>query len=258
MQASTDGVLNTGRAFFALGLVAFGVLQFFHGDFVAGRAPAWPATLSGRLPWAWTTGVLFVVAGSCILANARAARTAALLVGITIFGWAFLRHLPGLVSSPGGAALTAAGKALALTGGALAVASSLSPRSGGSWRLLDPAGRFGLGVFMVLAGVQHFVYASFVAGLVPVWIPGALVWTCLTGVALIAGGVGLFLRPTRRRAALLSGLMILSWVVLLHLPRAWSAGPAESRNEWTALFEALAFAGTAFVLAGRERSDNDA
>ncbi len=109
---------------------------------------------------------------------------------------------------------------------------------------------------MVLAGVQHFVYAAFVAGLVPVWIPGALVWTYLTGVALIAGGLGLFLKPTRHRAALLSGLMILSWVVLLHLPRAFAAGADESLSEWTALFEALAFAGTAFILAGPQGGDD--
>ena len=34
---------SLGRGFFALALIAFGVQQYLFGDFVPGRAPAWPA-----------------------------------------------------------------------------------------------------------------------------------------------------------------------------------------------------------------------
>jgi hypothetical protein len=57
---------------------------------------------------------------------------------------------------------------------------------------------------------------------------------------------------TARLAAALSGLMIVSWVVLLHVPRAIAAPEDQLRNEWTAVFEALAMSGIAFVLAGAE------
>jgi hypothetical protein len=60
----------------------------------------------------------------------------------------------------------------------------------------------------------------------------------------------LLLPQTARLAAALSGLMIFLWVVLLHIPRALAAVAAQSRNEWTAVFEALAISGIAFVLAG--------
>ena len=56
-----------------------------------------------------------------------------------------------------------------------------------------------------------------------------------------------------------SAAMLGSWVFIVHLPRALAAGtPAEARNEWTALFEALLFAGTALIVAGTFalRSDN--
>jgi hypothetical protein len=53
--------------------------------------------------------------------------------------------------------------------------------------------------------------------------------------------------------------MIFLWVVLLHVPRALQAPDAASvKNEWIAVFEALAFSGIAFVLtrvSGRARTD---
>ena len=44
--------------------------------------------------------------------------------------------------------------------------------------------------------------------------------------------------------------MLLLWVVLLHVPRAVAAADPQRRNEWTAVFEALAMAGIAWVVAG--------
>lgn len=103
---------------------------------------------------------------------------------------------------------------------------------------------------MILGGIQHFLFVDFVASLVPAWIPGHVFWTYFAGVALIAGGTGLILPQTVRLAAPLAGLMMFLWVLLLHIPRAMAAAPAQSRNEWTAVFEALTMSGIAFVLAG--------
>ena len=55
---------------------------------------------------------------------------------------------------------------------------------------------------------------------------------------------------TTRLAATLSGVMIFLWVVVLHIPRAVAATDAARANETTAVFEALAFSGLGFVLAG--------
>jgi hypothetical protein len=51
--------------------------------------------------------------------------------------------------------------------------------------------------------------------------------------------------------------MIFLWVVLLHIPRAVAATGPQSRNEWTAVFEALAMSGVAFALAGSLRDASD-
>lgn len=234
--------MTVGRVLFGLGLVAFGILQFVYGDFVPGRAPAWPTAIPGRLIWAYVSGALLIVAGAVIISGKKA-REAAILSGTMILLWALLRHLPLVAANPHGAVLTQAGKALALCGGAFAVAG------------FTILGRLGLGSFMILAGIQHFLFADFVATLVPAWIPGSSFWTYFAGIALIAGGAGLLLRRTLQTAAALSGLMIFLWVLLLHLPRALGAAPAAQRNEWTALFEALAFSGIALILAGARLDD---
>jgi uncharacterized membrane protein YphA (DoxX/SURF4 family) len=81
-------------------------------------------------------------------------------------------------------------------------------------------------------------------------------WTYVAGVALIAGGAGLIVPRTTRIAGISVGTMLFTWVCILHIPRALAAGPAAQRNECTAVFEALSFAGLALVLAERSASSS--
>lgn len=253
-----DKIGLVGRLFFAIACIAFGIQQFIFGDFVPGRAPAWPVSVPGRLIWAYLSGAILIAVGAATLSGKKA-RWAAILAGTMIFIWALLRHIPVVAAAPAfGGEWTNVGKALALFGGALAVAGSFPEQKGNRASLLSRfvnsktgftyLGRFCLGLFMILAGIQHFLFVEFVATLVPAWIPGAVFWTYFAGVALIAGGAGLLLPPTARLAAALSGLMVFLWVVMLHIPRALAAPDAQRRNEWTAVFEALAISGIAFVL----------
>ena len=222
--------------FYAIAMIAFGIQHLFYGEFVTRVVPKLPAWIPSHSLWAYVTGVLLIVAGLAILFR-KYARAAALLLGSLFLLSFFVFYLPMLRTSPPlGGLWTNAGKALALSGGAFLI----------SGRLI-PLGRIFLSAFFILAGVQHFLFVSFVANLVPRWIPGHVFWTYFAGVALIAGGVGILVPRTRRLAALLSGLMVLLWVVLLHIPRALAA-PRDS-NETTAVFEALAVSGIAFLVA---------
>ena len=250
-RAST--VVSFGRVFVAIALIAFGVQQFLFGDFVAGRARAWPDDVPGRVLWAFSSGALLVATGGAIaFATAKAssrhtARLTAIVTGLVIIGWAFVRQVPiAAADSSYGSAWTALGKALALSGGLFAVAGSLAETR--SRRALITAGRVCLGLFMVSSGIQHFLWAPFVKTMVPAWIPGALFWTYFAGAALVAGGAGLIVPLTARMAGTASGLMIFAWLLILHIPRAASAPAAQLRNEWIAVFEALAFSGIALVV----------
>ncbi len=246
-----------GRTLFSIAIIGLGAEHLIFQEFVTGRAPRWPDDVPGGSAWAVLTGIALIGAGAAILSG-RAARLAAVSTATLIFAWAFLRQIPTLAAdSLLAPSWTDAGKALTLSGGALVVAATLPafrhgrrdhvairPMNGRSSFIA--IGRITLGAFLILTGIQHYLYTEFVATLVPGWMPGGgLFWTHAAGVFLIAGGVGLQLRPTAPLAALLSGLMVFSWFWIVHLPRTF-----EGRSAALAIFEALAVAGIAFALAG--------
>lgn len=61
--------------------------------------------------------------------------------------------------------------------------------------------RWVLTVFMVAAGVNHFVSPAPYVGMMPPQLPAPLTLVYVSGVAEIAGGLGLILPATRRLAA---------------------------------------------------------
>ena len=243
-----------GRGLFGVALAGLGVEHLVFGEFVMGRAPAWPDGLPGGRLWAEVSGVTFIAIGLAIL-HGRHARAAAIVAAVLIGSWSLLRHVPVLLAAPVlSNAWTTAGKALTFTGGALAVAAAAprgsvsQPPGANADAWFSALGRIALGIFLFVAGVQHFLYTEFVASLIPPWFPGdATFWASAAGVALICGGLGLQVPLTSRLAALLSGVMVFSWFWIVHLPRTFV-----TRSDTVAVFEALAVSGIAFVLAARD------
>src|SRR5262249_25089686 len=195
--------------------------------------------------------------GGLTMVSRKAAHRTALLFGATFLTSLLVCYLPLVVAALRDVGLwVKAGKALALAGCAFLVAKT-SPRTPGLYvgspgvtnalEKLIPLGPFFLGGFFAFCGVLHFFYVNTVADLVPAWIPGHVFWTYFSGIALIAGGVGMNVPPTARAAAGLSALMIFLWVVLLHIPRAMA--DLRDSNETTAVFEALAVAGGALLVS---------
>ncbi len=234
-----------GRIFFAVSMVAFGIQQLVTGSFVR-LVPPLPEWIPSLSVWAYLVGIVLILIGLA-LGTIRGARAAAAVLGAMILLSILFLHLPLAFTNPlAGFMWTNPAKALAFLGGVILLAGSL-PGKDRLFRTLAPLGPLFLAGFMILGGIQHFVYLDFVAKLVPVWIPGARFWACLTGVALIAGGVGILLPKTTRLAALMSGIMILLWVVLLHVPRALA--DLHNAGETSGVFEALALSAVAFILA---------
>jgi uncharacterized membrane protein YphA (DoxX/SURF4 family) len=99
-------------------------------------------------------------------------------------------------------------------------------------------------IFFIDCGIAHFQYSSFVQTLIPSFIPFPLFFTYFAGVCLIAGGVGLLIPRVQKLAAMLSGIQIAGWFVLLHIPRALTIGG----DEWIGVGESLAISGICFML----------
>lgn len=242
------------RLLIALSFTAFGVHQIIYGRFVSRAIGALPAGTPWPTFWAEITGFGLAFGG---LAMGWGVRRAAEIIGWVCLGSALLLHLPGaLPKAATGSSWVYPGKGLALAGCAFCVAASRGARVG-RWTSdrLQRLASWPIAAFMILSGCLHFVYNVFVASLIPPWIPWPMFWTYFAAVALIAGGIGTIVPRTSRVAALLSGLMILSWVPLVHLPSAWHdpRDPGAS----VPVFEALAF-GSALVLASLARRDASA
>ncbi len=258
-SASKDRVIATGRVFFALGLMGIGLQHFYFKQFIPVVAPLWPAWIPWRLLWVFVTGaILFVAAG--MMLTGKQGRLAATMMGGLFLLSVLLLHIPdnimrGVVHL---GAWTGAFKALAFSGSAFVVAGTLPNAVGesghrpssilGLLEKLIPLGMYPLAIMVVVFGTDHFLYVPFVSSLVPAWIPWHVFWTYFAGTALIASGLGMIFRVKARLAATLLGTMIFIWVIVLHIPRAIADPYGAIGNEWTSVFEALAFSGIAFIL----------
>jgi uncharacterized membrane protein len=246
------------RAFILIGLIAIAVQQLVCADFRSVvLPPAYPAWLSHRLIWTWVFSIALIAACICILFEIKA-RTVALLMAVVFLLLFIAAQAPSVIFGPYKFHIglwTNPFKELSFSGAAFVVAGSfLSDNTAPDFikllAKLIPAGKYFFAFTLGLFGVMHFAYPEFCAALVPRWMHFPFFWMYFGAVALIAGGLGIMIKPTRRIAALLVGIMLFLWVLMLHIPRAIADPHSGNGNEWTSVFEALAFSGIAFIIAG--------
>ena len=245
--------IPTSRIFYAVGLIGIGVQHFIFADFIWVIMPAPAPWLPGRPFLAYAVGAALIAAGIAIIFDLKG-RTVAAITGAAFLLLIIVTHIPTqLMGTPGHIAVwNNAFKALTLCGGAWVVAGSWPEKSPGLPRFLEslmPFGKYFLAVTVITFGIEHFIYKQFVAMLVPTWIPGAVFWTYFAGIALILSGASMIVNIQARLASFLLGLMIFLWFLVLHIPRAIADPHTLMGNEWTSVFEALAFSGIAFLLA---------
>ncbi len=241
-----------GRFLFAISVMVFGIQQIVYIGFVAGLEllPKW---IPGHAFFAYLTGAALIVAGLSILIGKRA-RFAASLLAIFFFFCILLLHLPRMAAIlHNGSERTVAFETVAMCGGALLLAGTLPPEPGfQTWNnaaeMAVAPGLLLVAVSMAVFGVDHLMFAGFVATLIPSWIPLHLFWAYFTGIAFVAAGLAIAIQKWGRLAAALLGLMFLLWFVLVHAPRV--AAHPKNGNEWNSAFVALAMSGVAFIASG--------
>ena len=235
--------VTLGRACFGLAMLGFAAEHFAALDFASRVVLPWPGV--NREVGACLAGAVLAASGLAALSG-RGLRVAGTLLAL-LFGFGLLIvGLPkALAHWQVGAAWTNPCKILVFVGGAVLLGASADfATRRGAWIF----GRLALALFLILGGVQHFVYASFVQTLVPRYFPAPLFWTYAAGIALIAAGIGLSVPRTVRPAGLAAGAMIFTWFLILHIPRAVAAWT--DAGEWSGVAESLAMAGIAWLVAG--------
>jgi uncharacterized membrane protein len=225
---------RVGRFFFAIAIIFFGVQHFFY-VFHAGPA-AGPPWIVRHILWAGVMGAFLILAGALIAAEKMLSFGAGMLAAV-LFLYVLFLYLPAIIAhlhDPG--RWTSASELTCLCGVALILAG------------LTTLGRLFYAVPLVVFGILHFLFAHFIATLVPEWIPHRLFWAYFIGVAFIAAAVSIATKGQARLAASLLGAMFSLWVLIVHAPRV--AAHLRNGNEWTSLFIALAMSGGAWLVAG--------
>lgn len=234
-------------------MTGLGILCIIYRDFIVGRPPVWPVGIAVNPLLGFVSGSLVILAAISIIINKKTG-LAASVIALLILLLSVFRHLPSFMND-----WVNAYKSLSLFGGSLIIAGSffLNGSQTTKWlsvneifkKRLILSGAILISVFFIACGYAHFKWADGVQFLIPDYIPFRLFWTYFAGVCLYAGGIGLLIPRTRNWAALLSGIMIFGWFLLLHIPRflANTNDPSDQMG----LCESFTFVGILFVLAAK-------
>jgi len=249
---------NISRIAWCTGVAGMVIPQLFYKQFGSNFFPPWPG-----LPGLgfWTYLFTIVVTAACIaIVFEVEARLLSLLLGVLLFFMYCFGDVPyELMIDPYNNHLGSWAdglKELALAGGAFVIAGSFSKVKSASrsslLRTLEkliPFGRIFFSIMLVLYGYAHFLYTKPISLLVPGWITGPMFWTYFAGAVLMCAGIAIVLRFQLRLAAMLLGITILIWFIIIHIPHTIADPFGNQSNSLVSMFSALAFSATAFLIA---------
>jgi len=245
-----EKLLLWGPLFYAAPLAGFGTEHFTQA---AGIASIVPKFIPWHLFWAYVVGACFIAAGFSLVTRIQA-RLAASLVGLTFFLFVLLMDAPGWAQQPGNriaAILTL--RELAFSGGALALAASLTEPAERSKRILAAIARYFVGVPVLVYSIEQFLHADRVPGVplervVPVYIYGHVVWAYLAAAIYGVAGVLLLVGKKTRDAATLAGAAVLFVELVVYVPIA-VVDRASLGNGFNYMADTLMFCGAVLLLA---------
>src|SRR6185369_15964508 len=101
---------------------------------------------------------------------------------------------------------------------------------------LVPVGRAFFAIGLASIGLMHFFFMNFpwvVIPQFPAWIPLRLLWVIVIGAALVAAGVCILFNLRGRNVAAWTGLLLLTLVVIAHVPNQLTGQYATVLGAWT-------------------------
>ncbi|MEO6733015.1 MAG: hypothetical protein ABIN01_17455 [Ferruginibacter sp.] len=116
-----EKLIPTGRIFFSITMIAFGIDHFLYTDFVATLVPSW---IPGHIFWTYFAAVALIGSGVAIILKIKLELVGQLLAWM-LFLWLIMLHIPRAIAAPAsdnGNEVTSVFQALAFSGIALAIA----------------------------------------------------------------------------------------------------------------------------------------
>jgi hypothetical protein len=249
-----------GRIFFGTAIAGIGLQAVYYRDFPYIVTIPQHAPQTGIVMLAVIFGILFILDGASTLLKIKA-RPVSLLFGFVLLLIFCFYYIPyQFIVSTKYMHLgdwENAVKILTLAAGALVIAGLFPKKNGDSFtgflEKLAPFGSILFAITIIDYGISHFLYAKEASDYVPSWIPYHLFWMYFCGAALLGSGIAILLKIRVGLSASLLGTMIFIWFISLHIPRVVVSPIADIGGELTSAFLALAYSGTAFVIAGANK-----
>lgn len=244
-----DKLILFGPVFYAAPLAAFGTEHLTITKIIASLVPAW---IPWHLFWAYFVGACFI-AGPLSLVTRIQARLAASLLALTFFFFVVLMDAPGWFRHPGNRfVLTLALRELSFSGGALALAASLT-EPGRRRDTLATIARYFIAIPVLVYSFEQFMHADHVPGvpleaLTPAYVVGHAVWTYLAAAVYAIAGALLLVGKKTRAAATWLGLTVLLIVLVVYVPKA--IVERTSLEGLNYLGDTLMYCGAILLLAG--------
>ena len=248
---------DIGRIFYGIAMAGMAFQTIYDKDFPYMLIPPNHSGIPGFTGLTFIFGILLILAGACIVFR-KIPRQVSLLLGtvlLLIFCCYFVPY--EFMATPNYMHFGEwenAMKELSLASGAFVIAGCFPANNENPvFRFLSKLIPYGI-IFFALTiisfGIDHFVYGKEAAGYVPSWIPNPVFWIYFAGAALLGSGIAIVLKIKTGLMAALLGAMILVWFIILHIPKVVAAPVADRGGEITSAFLALAYGGSAFVVAG--------
>ncbi len=105
---------------------------------------------------------------------------------------------------------------------------------------------------LAVFGAEHLAGASFLAQVVPPWMPGHLFWAYFVGFCLVAAALSLVFTKYMRWSAPLLAVMFCIFVAMIHLPNV--VKNPTNRILWAVAVRDLSFGAGALALAAAQRA----
>ena len=213
-------VLVLGPVFEAVALAIFAAEHFLAARDLAGIVPRW---LPGPLFWTYFVGAALLAAAISFIVW-RYVRWSAFLLALLFLIIVVTVDLPNLPQHIHERLFwTLTVRETAFAGGAMVLAGSLWPPGRATGAALMVLGRTLVAGIFVFYAIEHFLFPRFVPGvplekMTPAWVPAPVVLAYFVGATLLAAGVGLMVRRTRRIAAATAGIVLLLLTIFFYVP----------------------------------------
>lgn len=242
---------EAGTVVMACSVCAIGIVHLF----LPGLRPILAPIPPDEIPMLVGPIIGVILFGAGLFLAIRQTRFAASVFLACVFLLFFLfGHLPNRIRyNPEILAYwTDALKMLTMTGGMMLIARRSKEWNPRIARWLS-RGKYFFAFMLVVFGIDHFLYVDFVHKMVPSFFGFPKAWTYLTGVALIAAGLAIFVNILYKPATRLLALMLLSWFFMVHLPDTID-NPIGDGGILIGLITCAFFLGIALILGWDERT----